>query len=137
MKYKISKLKPLSESSNTLIATGMDCFASVEAATPGEAFLRAIEQTPAAKDWHLCAVDEDGHEYGYMAEMKTCNYCKWWTDKDEEGGLLLDLPGKYTHACANPIVNGRSYDEYRPAGVAAYESIAFGPQFGCIHWESC
>lgn len=142
MKFKIMKLKKMSETSDRLIATGMDCFTSIDAETPGEAFLVAIEQTPAAKDWLLCAVDENGHEYAYLTEMpalplpKMCEYCKFWSDKDEEGEILLGLPGKYTHTCVNPIVNRSSYDEYRPAGVASYETIAFGSKFGCIHWES-
>lgn len=66
MKYKIIKLKKLSEDNGQLIATGLDCFAVVDADSVEAAFKKAIELTPLADDWELCAVDENGKEYGYL-----------------------------------------------------------------------
>jgi hypothetical protein len=63
--------------------------------------------------------------------MITCKECKFW--KEAEGLGMHDMPGEYTHTCVNPIVNVDNYAEYLPAGISSFETIGFGPDFGCIH----
>lgn len=93
------------------------------------------------------ALDNHNKRLAFLEKTRltgwSCKRCVFWTVPDGENNL--GLPGdsdKSTHgSCKHPKVgayDGGGYDSGErkaPDAINSYESIGFGPDFGCIYFQ--
>jgi len=76
--------------------------------------------------------------------MSTCSTCRYWGAIPEGEGEDYSPSGYPGQArglkpCEHPKIGAGSYaDKERngPDSANSYETIATGPDFGCIHWSA-